>query len=273
MHPVITIFCAFTRYWAVDQWLDNLSKMRHDPALTNIAIIIDLDDPRILRAVRAYVERNNYRKFVFAMNEEWQPNETRLKVRRSRIADVKNQSKELINQCDGDYVISLEDDTVYPNLDLMRLIQPLIDDPTFGFVEGVQCGRWGIKMIGAWSADSPQDPMHIETMLPPKVGDDRGHDGYEVITGGGWYGYATLKSLYVNCEYYSSSTEPWGPDVNYGFWLGRLGYKSLIDWSTVFGHNDYNKVLYPDENLAIASFNKDRKTGRWTRQDQQGGDI
>lgn len=271
MHPVITIFCAFTRYWAVSRWLECLESMPHDPALTNIAIIIDLDDPRILRAVRAFVEPRGYRSFVFKMNEHWHPNEVRLKIRRARIADIKNQSKDLINQCDGDYVIGLEDDTIFPDLDIMRLLKPLIDNLSVGFVEGVQCGRWGVKMIGAWEVDDTRNPTKASTILKrPPYGDTM---SYQNIDGGGFYGYATTKKLYLYHEYYSATTQPYGPDVNFGLWLRNYGYECLIDWDTVFGHSDFNKVLYPDDKLAVASFIKNITTGRWTREDHEGGSL
>lgn len=266
MHPVITIFCAFTRYWAVERWLENLSALKHDPKLTNLAVIIDIDDVRILRALSLFAEQKGYRNFVYRINEDWEPNEVRIAVRRQRIAEVKNQSKDLINKCDGDIIICFEDDTVFDKLDLWRLIEPIEHSPEIGFVQGVQCGRWGVKMIGAWAADNPHDPQHIQTLLPK---DPNGLSPYEDIDAGGWYGYATRKSLYVNCDYYTSPSQPWGPDVNFGLWLRSRGLRCLIDWSSIFGHNDHNVILYPDSDIAQISYNKDTETGLWARTDTQ----
>lgn len=258
MQPII-IFCAFTRKWALDQWLQNLDSLNYDKSLISLATIIDIDDPSILRALRKFAEDKGYRKFVYKINTDWHPNEVRIKVRRLRIADIKNQSKFLINQCDGDIVISLEDDTVFPNMDIMRLIQPLYDDNRLGFVQGVQCGRHDCKMIGAWQADDPEDPQIIETLFPS--------EDYQDITAGGWYGYATRRDLYLNCDYFYSSSQPYGPDVNFGLWLQRKGYKCLIDWSMRFGHNEHNKIIYPDDNLVSVKYTKDLSTGLWGRQD------
>lgn len=255
MQPILTIFCPFTRGWAVEQWLGDLDRLNIEPARTNLAIIIDIDDPYILRAVREHAEKRGFRKFVFRMNENWSPNEVRIPARRLRIADVKNQSKDLISQCDGDIVVCFEDDTVFSNLDIHRLIDPLARDQV-GFVEGVQCGRWQFKMIGAWRSDDPRDPHHIETLM-------LGAEGYESIDGGGWYGYATKRQLYLNCEYYASSAQPWGPDVNYGLWLKRQGYECFVDWQSPFGHNDHNRILYPDRDIIKVSFTKNREIGRW----------
>lgn len=268
MQPIITIFCAFTRRWAIEQWLSDLSKVTHDPAQTNLAVIIDIDDPFILRQIQMFVKDKGYRKLIHKMND-YNPNEVQIAARRLRIADVKNQSKNLVAQCDGNIVLSLEDDTIFPNLDIHRLIDPLSRDQV-GFVEGVQCGRWGVKMIGAWRADNPLDPYHIETLMP-------GAEGYEAIDGGGWYGYATKKHLYLQAEYFTSSSQPWGPDVNYGLWLRRMGYECYIDWQTVFGHNNYNRVIWPTDvpgtpakdRLAKLICSKDQATGRWDRRDEQ----
>lgn len=272
MQPLITVFCAFTRRWAIEQWLADLSRTNIDPARTNLAVVIDIDDPFILRQLQVFAEKNGYRKFIYKMND-FNPNEVKIAARRLRIADVKNQSKALIAQCDGDIILSLEDDTHFPNLDIYRLIDPLQRDQV-GFVQGVQCGRWGVKMIGAWRSDNPLDPYHIETLMPPA--ETGSESPYESIDGGGWYGYATKKHLYLQCEYYASSGQPWGPDVNYGLWLKRMGFECYIDWHTVFGHNNYNRIIWPHdtpgtplkERLAKLICHKDPATGRWDRHDE-----
>jgi hypothetical protein len=252
----ITIFCAFTRDWAVDPWLADLASVHHDPASTNLAIIVDADEPGIKRKFEKFAKEKGYRKLVCVVNEDWQPNEVRIAVRRQRIADVKTQSKELIAQCDGEIVIGFEDDTVFTDMDLMRLIRPL-NDPKVGFVEGVQCGRWGVKMIGAWAVDDYKSPKRIETLLPSK--------GYQEIDGGGWYGYATRKELYLEHDY-NWPNVPWGPDVEYGLWLRNKGLKCLIDWETVFGHSDHGRILYPDTKVTKIIYNKD-VNGQWLRGD------
>lgn len=280
MHPVITISVAFTRRWAVDRWLQNLEGVTHDPALTNLVLVVDIDEPYIYHQFRRLAERKNYRSFHFRLNEKHHPNEVRLAMRRIRIAEVKNQSKDLVNKTDGEYVIGFEDDTVFERLaNFDRLLQPLIDDEQIGFVQGVQMGRWGVRMIGAWELDDASQPSHAETLLPPPpeqllTGKAEFNsytiDGisYGYITAGGWYGYATRRNLYLNCEYYSSSAQPWGPDVNYGLWLKQQDYRCLIDWETVFGHNDHNIVGYPEAHpLSRVFYNKDMQTGRWERKD------
>lgn len=269
--PIITIFCAFTRRWAVERWIENLKSVEHDPARTNLAFLIDIDEPFIRSRLQKFADEGGYRKVVIEMNKDWHPNEVRLSIRRLRIADVKNQSKKLIRQMDGDIVVGFEDDTTFGNLDLNRLISPLLEHEDIAFVEGVQCGRWGVKMIGAWEVDDPLNPRKASTLLPPSKGNpikkEYNYNGYQMIDAGGFYGYATRKELYLQHDYYSSGAQPYGPDVNYGLWLRQQGYKCYIDWETVFGHNDHNVIIYPDGTVTKITFTKDKQTGEWLREE------
>jgi hypothetical protein len=271
MHPVITIFCAFTRRWAVDKWLEDLNNIVHDPKQTNLCFIVDADEPYIATATKKFAEKHHYRSYHIAVNDDHEPNEVRIARRRERIALVKNQSKDLINQTDGEIVVCFEDDTVMRDPEtIFKLITPLSDQ--VGFVEGVQAGRWGVKMIGAWRVHyAPQSelyaaqalavPTSAETCLPDAMG---GHDN---ISAGGFYGYATWRKLYLNHDYYQSTGEPWGPDVNYGLWLGQRGWDCLVDWDLTFGHRDHEAVIWPVAPLSKIVYNRDITTGRWTRND------
>jgi len=263
--PIITIFCPWTRPWAVDGWLANLEAVEHDPALTNLCIIVDGDQHLIANTIKKFAEKHAYRSFHVKINEDWHPNEVRLAIRRMRVAEVHNQSKDLINLTDGEYIIGLEDDTVFDRLKSFDpLLKPLIDDPTIGFVEGVQMGRWGASMIGAWEANNPFEPTMIKTLLPAT--------GYQDISAGGFYGYATRRDLYLNHDYHSSSAHPYGPDVVFGLWIRQKGFKCLVDWDTVFGHNDYNKVLYHDDpniRLTQVVYTKSIINGKWNRDDYE----
>lgn len=262
-HPDITIFVAFTRKWAVDDWLEQLAKVKHNPANTSICLLIDTDEPYILVAFRKFVEKYGYKDFQFKMNDNHFPNEVRLSTRRTRIAFMKNQSKHLIRLTEAEYILAFEDDTVLDRIDSFdRLLKPLIEDKGIGFVQGVQVGRWGVRIVGAWNVNNAANPTHAETLFPS--------EGYQELSAGGFYGYATRRSLYLNHEYYSSSDQPWGPDVNYGLWLQQRGYKCLIDWETNFGHNDHNKIAYIDTYpLAKVIYSKNTINGIWERTDEQ----
>lgn len=269
-HPIITIFCPFTRRWAIDDWLQDLQSINHNPAATNLCFIVDGEEPYIYKTLERFGKERNYRSLHMKHNIGWYPNETRLSIRRQRVAEIHEQAKDLIARCDGDIIIGLEDDTRFDRmLDFSRLISPL--GKTVGFVEGVQMGRWGASIIGAWRADDILDPRHIETLLPPDINDSNAtQTGYEEMTGGGWYGYATLRQLFLQAPYFSSPSLPWGPDVNYGFYVQHQGYTCLIDWQTVFGHNDHGTLMYPDDQkvkLVKVVYNKREDNGKWERID------
>lgn len=240
MQPLITVFCAFTRPWAVERWLQDLENSGLYTPRTNLAFIVDIDDPRIAMALQGYAKNRNYASFEMIVNHEWAPNEVRIAVRRRRIAEVKNQSKELIKRHPSDYVLALEDDTVFSNKDIFKpLIESIVGDDTIGLIEGVQVGRWNTRYVGAWRFDDVHDPKEARTIRLNKYSPD-----FQPIHAGGFYGYITPTKLYLEHEY-NWEGEPWGPDVNYGLWLSRNNYKCFIHWPTIFGHNDFNQVLYP----------------------------
>lgn len=275
MHPILTLFCAFTRRWAIDDWLDNLAKVEHDPSLMNLAVIVDSEQPYIVKAIQRFAETHGYRSLHLKHNTQWAVAETGVARRRQRIADIHEQAKDLVSKCDGDIVLGFEDDTCMDRLpNFFRLYDPLERHIT-GFVEGVQMGRWGTAMIGAWRADDMRNPKQIETLLPPTPDSESiflQGDGYESITGGGWYGYATFRDLFLQAPYFTSPSFPWGPDVNFGFWVRQQGYKCLIDWQTVFGHHDFNTVMYPDDpkaHLVKVMYNKREDNGKWERTDHE----
>ncbi len=269
MHPELAIYCAFTRPWAYEEWLENLAAVRHDPALTNLCFIVDGNFPLIANMLKQFAEKHNYKAFHVKVNDDWRPNEVRLAIRRMRVADVKNQSKDLIARTNAEIIIGLEDDTVFDRLESFEpLYKPLLESAEVGYVEGVQMGRWGANMIGAWEADNLRNPLQVQTLLPP----ENPFENIQKITGGGFYGYATRRRLYLNHEYYTSSGQPWGPDVNFGFYVNQQGFECWINWNVLFGHRDHNVTLYPDSDrvkLAQIIYNKNEDNGKWERTDYE----
>lgn len=269
---IITIVCTFSRLWAIDGWLRCLATVDHDPAATNLVFVIDGDEPIIKSQLEALHRDKGYRSLHLEMNKDWEPNEVRLAIRRKRIADVKEQTKHLVARCDGEFVISLEDDTVFDRLGSFdRLLLPFRQHANIGFVQGVQIGRWGVRMVGAWKFDDVTNPTRVETMLPPEWAREfvEMDKTTEEITAGGWYGYATRKHHYLDAVYHWDESQPWGPDVNFGLWLSSRGYKCLIDWSILYGHNDHGPIGWPDsEPLSQVFFQRDEQTGQWIREDR-----
>lgn len=262
IQPIITLFCPFTRRWAIDRWIADLRSSKGlDPTLTNLVFIVDTDEPYIASELLKMGKADGYRSCRVEINTENNPNEVRIAIRRKRIVDVKNQSKGLIAKTDGELILGLEDDTVFADTDFSRLWKPLADLKV-GFVEGVCCGRWGVKIVGAWQANDPANLTNIATILP------HGEHGYERISAGGFYGYVTRREEYLQHVYNWDESQPWGPDVNYGLWLRGLGYTNLIDWGTKFGHNDYNRIIQPEGSITRVAYTKN-DAGIWIRTDTE----
>lgn len=272
---IITVFCPFTRHWAVERWLENLHAQNYPARLINLVFIVDIDDARIPSDIEKYVElaqksERPYRSCHVKINRDWHPDEVHLSIRRHRIADVHNQSKHLIGQTDGDIVIGLEDDTVFENPETFnRLIAPLkYGIGGVAFVQGVALGRHGTCYVGGWRVDNPLKVNHANTVMPPKAG----LEGIEEIDGGGMFGYATFKDLYMQHDYFSSSGAPFAVDVNYGLWLRNLGYTCLMDWGLLFAHNAFNILLWPNDPptpLTEVHYTRDITNGRWERRDYE----
>lgn len=265
--PPITVFCAFTRPEYVRRWFDDLASTDLKAENTNLAFIIDIGEDiednevgkKIYNRIMDEMNRTRYRKFLITRNYDHHVNGANIPVRRKRIAEIHNQSKELISALDGEFVLGLEDDTVFTNLCIDRLITPFVNPVVqpIGFVTAYEAGRWQNKIIGVWGFDDPINPQQCWTELPGK--------GYEECDAAGMYCYLTPKDLYLKHDYYSEDWQPWGPDVNYGLWLRQQGYQNLVDWSQPCGHIDGDRIITPNDNLYVEQFWYDEAYKGWVR--------
>ena len=256
--PPITVFCPFTRAEYVNHFFDDLASTDLRPDTTNLAFIIDIGEDsegqevgkKIYARIMDEMNRTNYRNFVIARNYEHHVNGANIPIRRKRIAEIHNQSKELISALDGEFVLGLEDDTVFTNLCVERLYRPfhnrLPEQGRIGLVSAYEAGRWHNKIIGIWGFDNVNDPKVCWTELP-------GRD-YAECDATGFYCYLTPVKLYLEHEYITEETDPYGPDVRYGLWLRQNGYTNLVDWSQGCGHIDGDRVITPNDNLYVEEF-------------------
>lgn len=251
----------------VNPWLENLRQVEHDPSRTHLAVILDTKMSIEYENIKQYARQYSYASLEILHNHENEPSGN-ISARRGRIAFVKNQSKDIIRKHQSEYVIGLEDDTVFEFKCFCRLIEPYTRIEDLGFVEGVQAGRWGCPYVGVWAVDDFEFVQKAETLTLPEqeprsTVDDK---GYEEIDAGGFYYYATPTKLYLEHDY-SWSGEYWGADVNFGLWLRGKGYKCLVDWQSRCGHRQEGKAtLYPTEKtVSVCYYKKDNK---WERLDR-----
>lgn len=266
--PPITVFCAFTRAEYVRRWFDDLASTDLKAENTNLAFIIDVGEDafgqhiggKIYGRIVDEMHRTNYRNYLIIRNYDHTVPGS-IPLRRKRIAEVHNESKEIISAMDGQFVLGLEDDTVFTNLCVERLYRPFTENKKVGFVSAYEAGRWHNKIIGIWGFDHPQSPTQCWTELPGK--------DYQEIDGAGMYCYLTPTDLYMEHDYYSEDWQPWGPDVNYGLWLRQKGFDNYVDWSQPCGHIDGDQIITPNDNLYVESFHYDESLKGWVRKRQE----
>lgn len=228
--PIITIIILVTREWAQKDLFKCLEDLEVDPFRTQTIFYIDTDDPRINEQ-----HMREYPNVRVLRSLRGGPSEVRINSRRDRIAQNHNNIKNFI-QPESEIVIGFEDDTLFRPDAAKRLLETM-KDPSVGFVEGVQVGRWSHKYVGAWKVDNIIEPTTIESLTPEQ--------GKQEIDAGGFYCFATRAELYKSIPH-QWHDECFGPDVCYGLEVRKRGYKNIIDWDIICGHNDYGKILLPD---------------------------
>jgi GT2 family glycosyltransferase len=167
--------------------------------------------------------------------------------RRQRIADMHNEMKKFINKCD--YVFLVEDDTLLPKDALTKLLQGFEKYPDAGFVSGVQVGRWGFEILGAWRTDNAFEPEQItSTKL---------EEGIQEVDGAGFYCCLVRKENYIDHNF-APFEKILGADVNFGFSLRKKGLKNYVDYSIHCDHVTKKEVLSVDTaKIVQVEFNRE----------------
>ena len=257
--PVITVFCPVTRAHYLKRWFADLYSTDLVPEMTNLVFIIDGNYPNAYAYIMEEMNHTQFRKFLILRNYDYQVNEGAIAVRRKRIAEVHEMAKGLVASCDGEYVLALEDDTVFTNLCVYSLYEPfnpkvgteihsMVHGQVIGLVSAYQAGRWSQKIIGIWQFDDVHNPKECWTDLP------KHH--YEEITAAGFYCYLTPRSLFLDVPNSTDVTLPWGPDVEYGLALRKMGYTNYVNWDAPTGHQDQSVIISPNGQLISERFVK-----------------
>jgi hypothetical protein len=251
----VTVFLPISRMDRIEVMADQVNALETKNCRINfILIIVDnywIDNDEVIRIVG-----NKYPVIIMNTGNK-PPHEMNIGQRRSRITDVFNYARKLIP--DTDFVFTIEDDTnIRPNY-LDRLISKfnLVNSREYkvGFISGVQVGRWGFKMIGAWNGFDYDDLKSAQTIpYTPE-------NGLQEVDAAGFYCYLTKKNLFVNTNYKFGQ---FGPDVYFGFDLRFKGYHNFIDWSLIAEHVTNKGILVPDKDVVVVKYAKDDK-GIWQR--------
>lgn len=252
----ISIVVPISRPHFVDLVKENLSKLAKSDYECELVVLVD--NPRIGELSfegfnRVTIER------IPPVPKIPSGNTTKI---RNRIAEIRNVSRETVG--DTDFVFSFEDDTVLPKQALTTLVKSfnkLAESTEVGLVSGVQVGRHGARIIGAFRADSLQFPEEFTT-----IGKEELRSTVEV-DGAGMYCYLTTTKLYKEAKY--GWEEPVGPDIWYGMLLRLKGLRNFLIPEVTCGHRVGGKevsvqTLVPDHNTVKARFYKHR--GSWNHE-------
>lgn len=253
----VLIVVPLTRKWAVEMQAKQLARMNRFTDI-NVELLVFIDNADITDAYVANQFEKYEMPFAYhiASSGRRAPQEVRLFYRRERIKQMLTmvQGEILKLKRQFDMLFMVEDDTQIQADALQRLLtdyKELTDQNVkVGLIEGVQVGRHGIRMIGAWRMNDLEKPTVMATIPFNKS------SFFEKIDGGGLYCFITPMDLFLAHEFYWHD-ECFSVDVTYGIELRKKGYTNLIDWTVVTGHADQNgNVLYPNENCTVAEYHK-----------------
>lgn len=259
----VLMVIPLTRKWAVERQAKLLVEMDRFTDI-DVELLIWVDNREISNAfIEDMFERYEIPmsyKVVNTGNEE--PHEARLFHRRNRIRDSLTSLQKHIRESGRTYdmLFMVEDDTIFQPDTLQRLLmdyKDLTDQKVkVGFIEAVQVGRHGIRMVGAWRMDDLENPTKMSTIPLNKK------SFFEKIDGGGLYCFITPMELFLAHTFYWHD-ECFSVDVTYGIELRKKGYTNIIDWTLPTGHGDQNgNALYPDSNVTVAAYEK-QENGEW----------
>lgn len=188
----------------------------------------DTNDEALQKILKNWLARNasEFNGAQLYQSSRQLPNEFDVSLRRQRICDMKNISKELI--ADSTFAFCLEDDTIAPPNSFSKLLQHISSDDDVVVASGIEVGRWSLPVIGAWEIEPLHEPTTIRS-VPYRA------NGTQFVDGVGWYCYITYTNLYKQAHYHYEA-EALGPDVVYAWEQRKAGQKVLIDWSLPCAH-------------------------------------
>lgn len=254
----VLVVVPLTRKWAVEMQAKQLAQMNRFNDI-NVELLVFIDNSDISEAFVANKFEKYEVPFAYFVRSSGRraPHEVRLYYRRERIKQMLTmvQGEILKLKRPFDMLFMVEDDTEIKADTLQRLLtdyKELTDQNiNVGLIEGVQVGRHGIRMIGAWRMDDLENPTVMATIPFNKS------SFFEKIDGGGLYCFITPMQLFLAHEFYWHD-ECFSVDVTYGIELRKKGYTNLIDWTVITGHVDQaGNVLYPNENCTVAEYHKE----------------
>lgn len=254
--PTITLFMPVTRKWRIYQIAKMLAALDTEGLAVQTLLLVDspaVKDSMIIDAFERCEVPRGY-EIRHTGNKEL-PDEAKIDVRRNRIMEMLKTGQSLIG--DTDFVFMVEDDTQIEPRTLRNLVENYRNLSKYsktpvGIISGVQVGRWGYRMIGAWKVDDIENPQYVTTVPFNKT------DILEKIDGSGLYCFLVPAALFKAHKWYWHDV-CFSVDMTFGLELRRQGYQNYADWTIVAGHvMDNGNVLIPNEKCQQVEFQPDR---------------
>jgi len=215
---MVTIILLVSRNYYLQKVFYNLDRLYCDPAETNLLCYVD-GDLRLYQETRDFVTASKFHQKLCVYRKKGTPSVGSVRRRRQRIADIHNELKENIK--DADFLFLIEDDTIFPTSTLETLLLNMSNYPYAGIISGVEIGRWGYTMIGAWQADDVYEPQRIVSVA--------NGSGIQKVDATGLYCCIVRKSVYMDHNF-APLDDVLGPDVNFGLNLRRKGLDNYINY-------------------------------------------
>lgn len=269
--PRFCLFVPWTRIEWADKILDQINAMYLPREEMEVVFYVDTNDKALWERLNHWAILNQFVYNGITMVKSGNeappdydgsiPTLSNSIPRRSRIVAMKEDSKKYISA--SELVFGLEDDT-YVQPGAFEILFEQFEDPDkkVGMAMGVQQGRWGLGVLGAWRLDDINDPKLMKTMPF-----EHETDAVE-IDGGGYFCYMTTVELYKAHKYHWHD-ECFGPDATFGIELRKKGYKCLMDFRIICDHYTPQGVLIPSpQNVINAEWRK--VADRWIKEDTDG---
>lgn len=268
--PKYTLFVPWSRLDYAEKVLGAINDMELPHKDMEVVFYVDSDDEQLNKRLNEWCVLNQfvYNGVMLVRSGQPPPPDYNPMPRRSRIVRMKQDSKQYIHA--SEYVFCLEDDTTAPSYaftNLLKLIRKRPQQRGFaecGFVQGVQQGRWGLNIIGAWYFDNVANPTRCWTATF-----NQPQNPVE-IDAGGMFCYLTPVKLYKEHDYHNWAAEPGGLDMTYGLELRRQGYTCLMDMSVICAHHTSQGILVPSPQ-SIISIKWEKVGEQWVRQEPNSG--
>lgn len=251
---ITTIIIPISREQFLDQIFARLELMDCNPEETNILGIVDGDQALFVKA-RNLIQNSRFKERLcvsFKSSHRLRHYDTL--GRRLRIADIHNQLRGYIGDCD--YIMGIEDDTLVPTNALKKLLYDCSIQPHAGIISAVQIGRWGINSIGAYVMDDVYSPAEIKSVLP--------QEGLQSVDATGMFTFLTKRDNYINHEFKPFDNNSLGPDIEWTLSLRRSGFSNFIDYDLQVAHLTKNRQITPKNVLLqqVTFTRNDRGTWR-----------